>query len=361
MTNKHYILKALSWLERAQDQSEDGGVAAWYSLVSGWVPSYIETTGYIINTFLEAYRVFGEKKYLDRAMKMGDFLIYMQLANGGFRTHVPSVKADSQPTVFNTGQDLLGLAELYAVTKKRIYLDSLTKAAAYLISIQEKEGSWLKNTYGNKTHVYHTRVAWGLLETWKVTGNDQFKQAAIRNLDWAMTYQQANGWFRNNELPPPNIQVPYTHTISYALEGLLFSGLLLKQRKYIMAACKGALPPLHYFLHNNFMPGTFDQDWKSKDRYSCLTGNSQLAVVWLKLFELTSYSLFLKGSIKILSHLKGYQDIETLDSRRNGAIAGSSPIWGDLLHNTGYCRMAYLNWATKFYIDALFLEQRLVK
>jgi hypothetical protein len=358
MKNDQSIREALAWLENAHDHSKDGGVAAWYSLVTGWAPSYIETTGYIINTFLEAARYFDNDIYLVRAKQMGDFLVSMQHPTGGFRTHVPEVRTDSEPTVFNTGQDLLGLCELYAVTKEEKYLTSFSKAADFLVSIQEKDGSWLKYTYGNKTHVYHTRVAWGLLECWNITKNNKYKIAALRNLDWALTYQQSNGWYRNNELPPPNIQVPYTHTISYAIEGFLWSGLLLKEKKYINSAIKAALPPLKYFLSHNFMSGTFDKNWQSSDGYSCLTGDAQLALVWLQLYKLTKYSLFKTASIQMLDYLRQTQSASAWLGNR-GAIAGSWPLWGDLHKNNGYCRLAYLNWATKFYLDALFLKQTL--
>ncbi|PKO73630.1 MAG: hypothetical protein CVU23_01665, partial [Betaproteobacteria bacterium HGW-Betaproteobacteria-17] len=49
---------AIDWLCRAQDirnsQSDSGGVAAGWSFEDGWLPSYPETTGYIIETFIAA-------------------------------------------------------------------------------------------------------------------------------------------------------------------------------------------------------------------------------------------------------------------------------------------------------------------
>src|SRR6187200_1373607 len=52
--SRRTIEEGLGWLARAQDcsASQDGGVARNYSLVSGWAPSYPETTGYIIPTLL---------------------------------------------------------------------------------------------------------------------------------------------------------------------------------------------------------------------------------------------------------------------------------------------------------------------
>lgn len=361
MKTRLHLQESLNWLKHAQDTSKDGGVAAWFSLVTGWAPSYIETTGYIINTFLDAADYFNDDEYLKRASTMGDFLVKMQHSSGGYRTHVPEVRKDSVPTVFNTGQDLIGMSALYARTKNKKYQLSLMKAADFLVSIQEKDGSWLKNTYGNKTHVYHTRVAWGLLESWKVTAKKAYYDAAIKNLNWALSFQQPNGWFRNNELPPPNIQVPYTHTIAYAIEGFLWSGLLLQDKKYLHAAVKGAEPVLKYYLKNDFIPGTFDSQWHSNDKYSCLTGDAQIAVVWFALYELTGRTDYLQGAQRITNYLKSKQNVTTIFNNIKGAIPGSWPIWGDIFANRGYCRLAYLNWATKFFIDALFLEIKLTK
>lgn len=358
-SSQDHIESALQWLKKAQDTSKDGGVAAWYSLITGWQTSYIETTGYIINTFLEAEKFFNDPEYLARAIKMGDFLVSMQHATGGFRTHVPEVRQDSEPTVFNTGQDIIGLTELYTRTKNKKYLASAIKAADFLVSIQETNGSWLLYTFGNKTHVYHSRVAWSLLLVWKITKVAKYKTAAIKNLDWALTFQQKNGWFQNNELPRPNIQLPYTHTISYAIEGLLWSGIILKNKKYITAAELGSKPILDHYLKHNFVPGTFDHQWQSNDGYTCLTGDSQLALVWLELYRQTNKTEFLLGGKKILKYLRRIQDKGSIFSEIKGSLPGSWPIWGDLLKNTGYCRLAYLNWSTKFYIDALFLEKKI--
>src|SRR5688572_17449728 len=48
---------AYGWLCRAQDATPDDGVSGWYHLVRGWSPSYPETTGYLIPTFLTYARV----------------------------------------------------------------------------------------------------------------------------------------------------------------------------------------------------------------------------------------------------------------------------------------------------------------
>ena len=49
-----HLSEALGWLYRAQDATPDGGVSHSYELGRGWLPSYAETTGYIIPTLLNA-------------------------------------------------------------------------------------------------------------------------------------------------------------------------------------------------------------------------------------------------------------------------------------------------------------------
>ena len=56
--NRTHLRGAIDWLCRAQDvrkhKHDAGGVAAGWSFEDGWLPSYPETTGYIIETFIAA-------------------------------------------------------------------------------------------------------------------------------------------------------------------------------------------------------------------------------------------------------------------------------------------------------------------
>ena len=357
--NSVHISQAIEWLKRAQDISTDGGVAAWYSLITGWAPSYIETTGYIIDTFLDTAKYLDDQQLVKRAIKMADFLLAMQLKSGGLRTHVLSHRRISPPTVFNTGQDLLGLTSIYQVTKRRKYLAAARRAADFLCGIQEKNGAWLKYTYGSMVHTYHTRVAWGLLKVHRLTKEPQYKLAAMKNLDWAVNNQQTNGWFSQNQLPPPNPKVPYTHTISYAIEGLLWSGLLLRNKKYIQAAVKGAQPLVNITLKNQMLMASYDSNWQTRDHYSCLTGTAQLALIFLKIYQVNHIKRYKSAGLKLINWLKTIQSFTSTNPNINGAVKGSWPIYGDLLKNSGYCRLAYPNWAVKFFVDALLEAERL--
>ncbi|MFA5932982.1 MAG: pectate lyase [Microgenomates group bacterium] len=359
--NEAHIKAGLDWLKCAQDKSGDGGVAAWYSLVTGWMPSYIETTGYIVSTFLQCSKYFKDIDLKKRAIKMGDFLISMQNSDGSFRRQVPRVTSDSKPIIFDTGQDIIGLVDLYKETKVSKYLASAKKAADFLCSVQEKNGSWVRFEYGGSARSYETRTAWALLKVYAATNNKKYRDCGIKNLEWVAKNQLKNGWFKYNNLPYPDPKEPLIHTISYAIEGFLWSGVLLKEKKYIDIAKKAADQILEYFNKFNFLPGTFDKDWKTKDHYSCLTGDAQISLVWLELYKITKEIKYLREAKRLNAYLKKTQDISTSNKNIKGGIKGSFPIYGDLVGFKGYCRMAYLNWAVKFFIDSLLTEELITR
>jgi len=352
MANKWHIESAIEWLKRAQNVKDDGGVSSWYSLLTGWAPSYVETTGYIISTFLAASKYLKEPKLLERAVKMADYLLLMQLPNGSFKP---------QPRVFNTGQVLLGLVDVYRTTSKQKYLDAAISTADWLCEVQEKDGSWVRHTYGNVSHTYHTRVAWSLLKTYDVLKKNKYKKAAFANLQWASKNQLKNGWFKQNGLPEFGDKTPFTHTISYALEGFLFSALLQDNESWLETVRRGLDPIIDHYSKNNYLSGTFDNKWSSVDRYSCLPGDSQLSVVSWNMYSKTGDSKYKAFGHSINSYLKTKQKNTSKNKNVFGGLAGSDPIYGDLLRMKGYSRMAYVNWAAKFFVDALILEEKLTK
>ena len=69
--NRTHLRGAIDWLCRAQDVRQNrpdaGGVAAGWSFEDGWLPSYPETTGYIIETFIAAAEYLDRPELIERA------------------------------------------------------------------------------------------------------------------------------------------------------------------------------------------------------------------------------------------------------------------------------------------------------
>tara|TARA_B100001971_G_C18257058_1_gene583078 strand:- start:44 stop:922 length:879 start_codon:yes stop_codon:yes gene_type:complete len=289
-----HIKAAMKWLSLAQKQNNDGGVSALYSLFEGWASSYVETTGYIIPTFFNYAEFSKEPAYRKGAIEMADFELRNQLQSGAF----PGGGKKDMPIVFNTGQVIFGLCRAYQETKKEKYRKAAERAADWLVSVMDNDGCWRRHLYQNHVHTYNTRAAWSLLYFHKISKKNKYKIAAEKNIKWALTQQLENGWFQNNGFYPE--QEPLVHTIAYSIRGILEAGLYLRKNEYLEAAIKAATKLLDAQRKGGSLPGSFNERWKSSVAWSCLTGNSQMSIIWQKIYLETKDKKFINAAKKVI-------------------------------------------------------------
>ena len=341
------INAGLSWLCRAQDVGTDRGFSYGYTIKGGWQPSYVETTGYIIETFVEAADYLARPDLLDRALEAGDWLLSVQLDNGAFPN--PSVCANSG-LVFDTGQDLFGLLALSDHAPNDRFEQGTQQAAQWLVDTADDQKRWTTNTYNSIPHVYNTRVAWALL-----LAADRFDiplavEVARANLDWACDEQQPNGWFNNCAFNEG--EAPFTHNTAYAGRGLLESGLLLGEERYVVAARRVAAAAARHLQPDGSLPGRISPSGRKATNAVCLTGSAQFAIIWLKLNQIYGSTELYSDALCVLEAVGRSQSVIGPDETR-GALSGSEPIWGP------YATLGYPNWATKFFVEALLLADRI--
>ena len=354
-----HIEAAIDWLCAAQDAA-GGGVARAYSFSRrsgyplGWQAAYPETTGYIIPTFFDCATRLGRPELAERAIRMADWEISVQHGSGGF----PGGTADRQlmPVVFNTGMVLQGLTRAFTETRSPRYREAIARAAGFLVDVQANDGAWRRfvNMNGEPhIHAYDCLVNWGLLLAARELGDHRWADAARRNLDFTLTLQQANGWFAHNALRPARNSTPITHTVAYATTGLLESGLLLDERRFVDAAERTAVAVAGLLGTDGFLPGELDRAWAPAADWSCLTGTSQMAIVWWRLFDLKGDARFADAASRATSYVRCRQELTGGGAGVRGGVAGSFPP------DARYGRGQFLNWAAKFLIDALLLEEQL--
>lgn len=347
-SDEAHLRETLAWLARAQDATGNGGISALFDLRNGWDVSYPETSGYTIATFLAAEAHLRDTSFLERARRIGDWEIAIQAPSGG----VYSRPGKSALRVFNTGQVILGWVALFERTGDEQYLEAARRAGDYLLRGQEDDGTWRQDTHcGART--YHARVDWALLRLAKATGSEAYAGAAARNLAWVMKQQRDNGWFDNCGFDD---QDPITHLIDYTFIGVLESAVLMPsafERAAADCILSGALAicdivDAHRIAGiEGLIPGSFDRNWRSRDRYSCLTGNAQLAYTLLRLYGLTGNIRYRDTASKLIDGLKQTQSLHGREDGIRGAVAGCFPVYG------GYLAGQYPNWAAKFFADAL--------
>ncbi len=343
-----HLRAALDWLCRAHDASAGNGVSAGYFFRRGWMPPYPETTGYIIPTLLAAAE--PENDYAQRALRLGDWEIDIQLPSGAVRG---GIGLNDYPVVFNSGQVILGWTALYRHTREKRFLQAAQRAADWLVSIQDEDGKWSRHTYLNAPRAYHTRVAWPLLEVHSLSGKTGYQQAATRFLNWLLPQQSNCGFFPFMALEPG--ATPITHTIAYTLRGLIECARLLPDSAIgddAMTAARHSSQQLLDAQATNVQAGTLpaalDENWQGNAAHSCLTGNAQLAIVFLTLRK--DNRQLAQAAYALIERLKGHQPLHSGNPGIRGGLPSSSPIWGP------YVPCAILNWATKFFVDALVLQ-----
>jgi hypothetical protein len=346
------ILACMSWMARAQDLSlyRDGGVARHFSPATGWSASYPETTGYIVPTFLDQAERRANLEWRERARRMLDWLVGIQLPDGAFQGGM----VDSQPVTpvaFNTGQILMGLAA--GQREFGAYGEALRAAGDWLVRNQDPDGCWRKGASpfaakGDKA--YDTHIAWGLLEAARVEPGRGYAESAMANVRWALTHQRENGWMAQCCLSVP--ASPLTHTLGYALRGMLEAHRFAPDGKVLDAARKLADGILSALRHDGFLPGQLRSNWSAASSWACLTGTAQVAHCWLILYQTTGDQKYLAAGklansfVRRTVALSGSQDTV-------GAVRGSFPFDGN------YCRFQYPNWAAKFLVDSLTIEESL--
>ncbi len=340
------IEAALGWLARAQDcsRSRDGGVARDYSLLTGWASSYPETTGYIVPTILQQAARRHDPALRERGRRMLDWLVSIQHPEGGFSGGIVD-QGSVLPVTFNTGQILLGLAAGTAVFGDK-YRTAMRQAADWLSGTLDSDGCWRRYrtpfaSQDDKT--YETHVSWGLFEAARVDGNTHWAEAGLRQVRWALTKQRPNGWLESCCLENPSR--PLTHTLGYALRGIVECWRFSRDAEFLAAARRLADGLATAQRPDGRLPGKLKSDWSAAVPWVCLTGTAQIAHSWLILYGETGEQRYRAAGFAANAFVRRTLAYVGSDEIRGG-VKGSFPIDGD------YGRFQYLNWAAKFLIDS---------
>jgi hypothetical protein len=347
-SSEETLCALLRWMLHAQ--GSDGGIAAYYSLLTGYSESYPEVTGYIVPTLYNLARATGDDRCAAAAEHATRWLLSLQKSTGAFPGGLHGAK--EQASVFNTGQILQGLVRAHAETKRREILQAAIFAGDWLVEMQQADGSWSgPGAYQARAHTYYSMVAWSLAELSARAGDDKYGNAAERNLNWVLSHWRPSGWFDGINLRGhPN----YLHFIAYVLQGVLECSRLRRRDDAMQKIANSAWVLLRRFENNKYLPGAYENDFKSGAQFTCLTGNAQMSCVWLRLFEMTDDLRYLNAALKMNEMLKRL--ISTAGQRGiDGGVSGSYPVWG------AYQPLRYISWGCKFFADALMLEQQLIR
>ena len=170
----------------------------------------------------------------------------------------------------------------------------------------------------------------------------------MRQVRWAMTKQQDNGWVADCCLNLP--KTPLTHTLGYYLKGLVEAHRWSGDEAVLAAALRTARGLRSTQRADGALPGRLHPDWRPAAYWSCLTGNVQIADSWFYLGQLDGDQAMVDATCRANAYVRRTVILDGEDGVRGG-INGSFPLDG------GYGTYEFLNWAAKFTIDANLAEQ----
>jgi len=354
-SDQDHLRAAAQWLAAAQDSQSDGGIAGRYQLDRGWTSSYPETTGYIVPTFLALSRVLPEGGFRERAERAVQFLLSVQLPEGGF-PGLEIANNRATPSAFNTAQILHGLTAWHRETSDEDVRVAADRAVQWLLSIQDPDGAFRRYTYKDIAGTYSAHLACWLAE-WGDYGADPAALAAAgRHFDWTLGHCRPNDWIAYAGFDEEQHQADeaFTHSIAYAIAGILSTSETMGRSDGIAAAAAAGERLARRLELSRFLPGLIGSDWRGRSRYACLTGNCQMALIWFRLHSLSRNLRLVNAALKAIDLVKLAQPMRNPNPGLFGGIPGSDPVHGT------YIEGAVPNWAAKFFIDALLEKRRVL-
>lgn len=257
---------------------------------------YLEVTGYLIPTLMDAGEVRLARQY-------AEFLSYMQRPNGSF------AGPDGVEYFFDSGQGLRGLLCAARIWDK--YRVSAQKTTEYLLSSIREDGSIPSNYGGSIPEGVHVFVLPVLAEACR-TLNMTSHLAAVQNS--VRYYQGFPGILSDKTL---------THFLAYIADGFIDLGLddfvrQLVQKVFSRQRKDGGIPAY---------PNV---------KWSCSVGVAQFAAIGYKLGMNSAAD-------KALAYLCRNQN-------SSGGFYGSRGI------NAGYFPGEEISWACKFFLDAVHMK-----
>jgi hypothetical protein len=352
---RRHLDAAIDWLKRAQDAHDSGGVAWGYrarrpiasSLPTGWINPYPETTGYIIPTMLRYARLTGDADCVERARRMSEWEVSIQLPDGGIQGGIYGSTPVASST-FVTGQVLFGLIAAYAKFGDDRMRTAAIRAADWLLSCLDTTGRFVRGySYfcAPGAKAYEVRTGAAIAALGDITGETKYIDAASKMADYALSMQQPSGWFAENDLN--NHDQPLTHTIGYVMEGLEDIGTRL-HRQDCTEAVRCTLDAIVAVIEDNgYLAGRLRSNWAAAVDWACLTGSSQIAGVFLRMYMQTGNVRYFEAGRRLLGFVCFTQDLRPGTPGLDGGIRGSYPFSGL------YGQWCVLNWATKFFADSV--------
>lgn len=346
-----YILASLQWFNASL--LPEGGSAGKYNLmthsynegypmtVANWVPLLTRIRQFYPETY---HAAFAER---DMAKALVNWVLRTQRRDGTF----PGGYGDymnQAPKVFNNGMIIHGLLDYYNANADQELIEACANCADWLLKVQSSDGSWRQFTIHQLSS--NTATAAALIRLSTITGKEEYRQAAYKNIEFALDLQSPNGYFKGNGFDTNS--KAFTITMAYAINGLLECSVLESNYHWRESAINALIPILSLVNHQGFLVGEIDENLQSSSSFTCLPGNCLLAIIGYKLTSLIGNESLKSKSDLLVDYVKKRQ-IESKNIHVHGGIPGSWPVSGN------YCSYEITSWGVRYFTEAVMMQDTL--
>lgn len=248
---KNWLTNSGVFVSNSSD-SNFGGVKSFYDEKKkefGFL--YPEITGYYISSMRFLYEHEKNEKFVELAKKSSEWLIKLYDKYGGIIQRIsPQGIPQNFIYSFDTGICAKGLLDCYTITKEEKFFEYGKKLNQWILDETIEANGFVKPLKNLKTNQFeenndvwykksgclHIKLAIPLLQLYKITNDDTLLVEAKKILDSITTYQNPDG----SILLHKDGGVVNLHTLSYALEGLIFSYNVTHDNNYL-SCCKKAI------------------------------------------------------------------------------------------------------------------------
>ena len=157
----------------------------------------VGTTAKTILTLLELHRRLDDDRYLDAAVRGGNWLLRMQGADGTLPSQADTGSGTDTPpgrfSIFYNSQVLSALSRLYQVTLSERFLTGATSIAHRLLQSTEEQGALLVDDVRGKVGSITTSwVVMALLDYARAVDDDSLLDTVFRSADAVLARQLGN-------------------------------------------------------------------------------------------------------------------------------------------------------------------------
>ncbi|MEO1712199.1 MAG: hypothetical protein AAFU60_02575 [Bacteroidota bacterium] len=317
---------ALRWLLRSCQANQGGGSSAfyarWRNWRKGWSDPYPETTGYLIPTLFAYQARFPALEPAEAARSCYRWLLSLAQPTGAFTSLYAS---SGQPSLFNTGQILLGLTAGYQ--------DQPSPAAEVIIN---RSIDWcLKAIADSPKNIpglyfpgflaaYYIRAVWPLALAMQVMGRSEEWNQLHPISELLAERIQPDGALVEAGFKPGS--AAFLHTIAYTIRGWWELGCLWEDPK---TQNRGLQILEHYWRRRNIAgrwAGAYLTPGKDQLQFTCLPGQAQIAILLQKIGKAKGIDGYQVEAHRLIKELCAHQKKGWNRLKRHWCL-GSSPFF----------------------------------